>query len=322
MAEEHPSELLPKEVMFLYSDIELLKTTEDQQEIDVHVDNIWTNYFQSGKYTQFFSKQCLEEVGDNHAKGSPFTADIYDKVAKEVFVLAMKGPLWMNMRNFSTGCIYKSRVSRKESDVPDDLFDKLIEELNDKNWYVISEKKGVIGSRNSDQNWKGYFIFKNYCEINAPASDAVDLVWDINRRKEYHNSFVSGKTLEKFSPHSEATHMMLKFMGSVGDVVAFQTKKLMPDGAIVMMQTAADHPLAPKKEGLPRHQINLMCTIIQPTGETTCSCTEYIQGKMSQKLLKFFTNFDWFYLFVTKNFRNIKKVLEGTKKAKIRSSTQ
>jgi len=318
----NPYTPLPKEVMFLWADVDVLKTKTAQSDVDEQVTEIWKAYFETDVNVKAFLKpESIEEVRNLYTKGAPFDASIYDKVQKEIFTLALDGPVRFCLANFSVACLYKTRVSKLSSDVPDEVYPKLLEELDDKHWYQISNKKGFVGYRNHDKTFKG-FHFKSVCEINRPADVTLDILWDINRREEWEHTIISTKVLEKLSSRTEVTYMMTKILGGSGDFLFLQTKKVMPDGTIGVMCTSVEHPLAPEIKGVPRNKLEVYAIAIRPLGENKCKCEVYYQSHVGQKFVNFLMDkFDWFLLMATKNFKNVKKVLEGQDKKRDRKLT-
>jgi len=312
MEEQKP---LPKEVMFLMSDVELLQTMQSELEISDQVEDIWKTYFICSDYGKLYlSNECFEEAKEIYSKGRPYPTNIYNRACKELFEMAISGTLWVCLRNFATASLYKSRVSKKDVELPDELYFKMTDELDDSHWYAIQEKNGIVLSRHVDKSSKGFF-FKSYCEINCPASEAIDLVWDPPRRKEFQKTMISSQVLEQFGPRSLVVQQVGRVMGKLADGVNFQHRRIMPNGAISIMVTSVDHPLAPEKPGVQRVEVNLVCYVVQPTGESTCAFTVYYQLKMKH-ILSFFSNFDWFYVYFAKSFKRIKTVLEGKVKEK------
>jgi len=296
--------------MFLYSDIQILKTKTLQREIDEDVTAIWTNYLSKDK-VPFISEDSFKMVSESFSKGAPFSVDIFDSISKDLFHAALEGPLRNGLANFAVATLYKKRVSKLDSDLPDELFPKLMEELDQKHWKEISNKKGFSGSRNRDKNYKG-INFKTDCDVTRSASDTLDIIWDINRRYEWEASILETKVLEKLGPRTDATWMLTKIWG-LADFCYLQTKKVLEDGTIAMLCTSIDHPLAPENK-FPRHQLAVYAISIKPLDENNCHLTIFYQSIYGSKVVAFLNNFDWFALMALSGGKTLKKVLEGKKK--------
>jgi len=282
-----------KEVLIVWTDIQIYEIKKDDTLVNEIIDAI-----SQGITSKHISESTLNNLYIAKDKGPPYPTDIFLKVKEEIF----KAMHSENYLLFAEYCTLASIYSKRRWDIgislPDQAFDKLIQEadVNTANWKLRLDKNGIRIHKKKQPG--SHYCVRDETIVNAPVDMLVDLVWA--KRAEYDNLLSSVEMLEKINEETMVYH--IKFnpffpFAKRRDGVILLSKKKTADGGAMLLVTKCDHLKAQETKEFARMEGNLIGNILIPLSSTSTlfvgiiQCTDkgslfdiFIQDKLILKI--------------------------------------
>jgi len=99
------------------------------------------------------------------------------------------------------------------------------------------------------------------------------MVWDVNRKIEWQEDHSEARVVEKLSPTTEIIYLRVGLFGLVSDYCILQTKKIYPDGSIVILGCSVDHKDVPNYNNVKRAATDFISYVLHPLGDSKCEVT-------------------------------------------------
>jgi len=260
------------------------------------------------------SKEEKEKI-NTAFKENNIDVTIFNEAANEIYKQAVSiGPLKDRILLFAQAIIYKKRISKQDGDLPDQLFIEGIESYDNIEWKEFHNKKACSVSRMNVYN--GFYI-KETAIIQCPIEDAFDIMWDVTRRHEWTDIIIETRPIEKIGSRTEIYYTLVQLATKQSEYCLFQSKKLFPNGDIVIVGCSVDHKDAPFTDKIERGSTPLFMYFLQSISKDSCRVSgKYMVdlsafGKINQIIFKS----EWCITHFICKLPILKKILEKKKKA-------
>jgi len=204
-------------------------------------------------------------------------------------------------------------MSQQGSDLPDIFFDEVINYIKGPEWKEFFQKNGLSISKTQYPGKHGVSYLET-ASIHCSIQEAFDIIWDIHRRHEWQDNIVESRVVETISDRTEITFIEVR-IAAHEDYCLLQTKKIYPDGSIVIIGCSVDHKDVPIRPKVNRGMLDLFAYYMEPVKE---GCKMYgvyqmnleLFGKFSRRLAKS----EWIMIHFGLRIKNLRKSLEKSEK--------
>jgi len=297
-----------KESMFLWADIEYLRT-QTEEPIEGLIKEIWETYF-CANCNLSLSQTTMQEIKERIEKKST-DKTIFDNASSEILNSTLLRPLDKSIALLATAALYSKRYRKVFTILPSELFMALVSQFGDNNWKCVGTSYGVATFKLKVPGYAGFYI-KHQAVIKGSVQKIVSHVVATAKLKDVDSDVKEAKILEKVGPETSISYFRKSLMGKMTDFCYFISQRNLEDGSVVLLGCSIDHSLAPESESVVRGKLDIWGSIVRPIpGADACSFEE---GTMfphqGRKLLKLLMKSDWVKGKGSARFVKLKQIIE------------